>query len=212
MTELLDLVDDLTLPEHQHLAQKDDQGRWLKAVTVTHPPLLDRMREAVFPSTEKNGGSVSAAHTRSPADLDAMFQFAKMASAIGDWCRIAGIGATREPGRDLRRWYASRLADVDRDDTFYRGQLRSWIGVIRNHLDPPESFTIRHACPICSTVAYGDAVNGGDGYPIQVRYRKDETDSMVDEVATCRACGVSWLGHAALMELAEEVHERAAAS
>lgn len=209
MTTLLDAVDALTLPEVNHLAQKDDLGHWLKAVTVTHAPLLVRMREATFPSSNKTTGSASSASTRSLADLEAMHQYALMASQIGDWCRIAGVQPTRDPVHDLRAWYVTTLTNTV-DTGWHTRKLHAWASVIRNHLDPPESFIAEHPCPVCHTTAYGNAVDGGDRYPIEVRYRKPDHGGMTDEHATCRVCRTTWVGHDAILELADELHENSA--
>lgn len=209
MTEdLLTAVDTLTKPEHRHLAQKDDFGKWIKVHSITDPPLLQRMHDAVHPSSNKTAGSASSASTRSPADLDAMFEYAKMTSQIRDWCRMQRVQPSRDAIVDLRRWYTSTLINPVHEP-FYTRQLTQWATIIRNHLDPPETFTAKHPCPICGAKAWGDAINGGDGWPIEIRYRKDETDRMVDEMALCRPCKAVWIGHAAVMELAEEMDEKA---
>lgn len=212
MTALLEAVDALTKETHDHIAQKDDDGKWLKAHTVTMPPLLVRMHESVMPSSGTDGGSKSAKSTRSPVDLDALFEFAKMTSQIGDWCRIAGTPVTRDPVTDLRRWYTDRLTQTpdEHDDRFYLGQLRAWANIIRNHLYPPERFTPEIPCPVCGAKEWGDMINGGGTWPIEVRYRKDDDGTMSDETALCRPCRTVWQGHDAIVELAEEAAEKTA--
>lgn len=207
MTDLLDAVDELTKPEHRHLAQKDDFGKWIKVHSVTDPPLLQRMQDAVHPSTNKNAGSAASASTRAPADLEAMFEYAKMTSQIRDWCRMQTVTVLRDPIRDLRRWYTSTLTQPVLEQ-FYIRQLRQWATTIRNHLDPPETFVAKHPCPVCGAQGWGDAINGGDTWPIEIRYRKDETDRVTDEIALCRPCRAVWVGHDAILELADEMNEK----
>lgn len=209
MTDLLTAVDRLTKPEHQHIAQKDDTGRWLKAHTVTHPPLLQRMHEAVHPSSNRTAGSASSASTRSPIDLDALFEYAKMTAQIRDWCRIEHIPPHRDPVTALRQWYVARLIHPG-DDTWHIRQLTGWARIIRDHLNPPERFTVKAPCPCCLVTGYGDEINGGDTWPIEVRYRLTDDGRMVDHIAFCRACGTTWVGKEAVIELADEIEEKAA--
>lgn len=208
MVDLLAAVDALTLVEHEHVAQKSDDGRWLKAHTVTHPSLLQRMADAVTPSTGRDNASKSSAATRSPVDADALFEYAKMSSAIKSWCVMVKVAPDRDPAVGLRRWYVARLTQPGEDDTWYTRQLTSWANIIRNHLNPPQSFTIKAPCPICTTTGYGDAINGGDTWPIEVRYRLEDDLRVVDEIARCRFCQAVWGGHDAVRELAEELEEK----
>lgn len=208
MMELLDAVDALTKEEHEHLAQKNDEGRWLKAHTVTHPCLLQRMHDAVTPSTGRDSSSKSSASTRSPVDVQALFEYAKMTAQIKDWCLVAGVATDRDPVVALRRWYVSRLAERGRDDAWHVRMLAGWANLIRDHLNPPRSFTITAPCPVCGTTGYGDAINGGDTWPIEVRYRLNLDGAMADEVARCRFCQVAWQGHDAVVELADELNEK----
>lgn len=207
MNTLLDAVDDLTKPEHQHIAQKDDSGRWLKAHTVTHPPLLQRMHDAVQPSSNRTAGSASSASTRSPIDLDALFEYAKMTSQIRDWCRIEGVVPHRDPVAALRQWYVARFARPEEDHAWYTRRLTGWARTIRDHLNPPETFTVRQPCPVCGAEGWGDQINGGDTWPIEVRYRLTD-ERMTDEMALCRPCKTVWEGADAVRELAEELDER----
>lgn len=214
---LLEAVDALAKPVVTHFAQKSDAGKWLKAHTITRPPLLQQMAEAVMPSgANKANGAPTAPNTRSLIDLEALFEFRKMVAAIGSWCRIEDVMPERNPAnpvKDLERWYVARLARRDLDDRFYITQLAGWVRIIRNKLDPPESFTAEIPCPICQTTTWGDMINGGGMWPIEVKYRLDEdTGHMTEETALCRPCKAVWVGHASVMELADEAHEKRAAN
>ena len=46
MTDLLDVIDELTKPKVEHVAQRTDGGEWIRTHTVDLPPLLQRMVEA----------------------------------------------------------------------------------------------------------------------------------------------------------------------
>lgn len=208
MKDLLEAVDALTLVEHEHIAQKSDDGRWLKAHTVTHPSLLQRMADAVTPSTGRDNASKSSAATRSPVDADALFEYAKMSAAIKSWCLMVRVAPDRDPAVGLRRWYVARLAQPGEDDAWYTRQLTSWANIIRNHLNPPQSFTIKAPCPVCLVTAFGNEIDGGDTWPMQVRYRMTDNNEMVDTMAICRACATVWPGYESVAELAEEVGEK----
>lgn len=210
MTALLDAVEALTKPTINHIAQKDDHGKWLRAHTVKSEPLLQQFADAVQPSSNRTTGSAATAATRAPIDLEAAFEFAKMASQIGDWCRMVGVPATRHPVEDLQRWYVARLTLRDVDDRFYIRALGSWAGIIRNHLDPPEKFVPEGLCPVCGGGSWGDAINGGDLWPIIVKYRLDDDDQMTDETALCRLCQIVWDGRDSIEELADEMNEKRA--
>jgi hypothetical protein len=207
MVDLLAAVDALTLVEHDHVAQKSDDGRWLKAHTVTHPSLLQRMADAVTPSSNRDTASASSASTRSPIDTVALFEYAKMSTQIKSWCLMVKVAPDRDPAVGLRRWYTARLADNDRDDTWYTRQLTGWANLIRDHLNPPQSFTIKAPCPVCLSTGFGDAINGGDTWPIEVRYRLTDDVRVTDEIARCRVCQAVWQGHDAVTELADELSE-----
>lgn len=199
----------LTAPTFEHVAQNHD-GHW-RPVTAEVPPLLVLMRDAVLPSSNRDTGSASSAATRSIADFEAMMHYGRMVAAASDWVFRAGVVPTRDPVIDLPAWHdrvRANLGDDERD--WYRRHLSGWVGIIRTHLEPPERFVIEHACPVCRTASYGDAINGGDRYPIEVRYRLNESGGMVDEIATCRApnCGTRWNGHESVMELADELNEK----
>jgi len=208
MTDLLDVIDELTKPKVEHVAQRTDGGEWIRTHTVDLPPLLQRMHDAVWPSSNTDTSSSSSKHERSPLDVSALFEYAKMCAAIGSWCRILDVKPTRDPIKDLRAWYAATLKVNDFDTAWYLREVRKWKHTIEAHLDPPKAFEAKAACPICDTTGWGDPYNGGSSWPIEIRYRITDTGRMADETATCRACRTVWHGHDSVMELADELGER----
>lgn len=204
--DLLGIVDLLTLPRYEHVAQEHADGNW-KIQTAEVPAMLQQFGDAIHQFGERNDTrSSSPKSTRTILDLEALFEYSKMAAIAASWVRDAGRVPTRDPVEDLRTWYAFTLADNTRDDDWYRRQLNGWVGIIRNHLEPPEAFVIEHPCPVCKATSWGNAIDGGDQWPIEVRYRKTDDGRMVDEIARCRAgCATIWRSHAAIMELAEEL-------
>lgn len=210
MTELLDAVDALTKPEVTSSPVKDDAGNWVKAHTVTLPPLLTQLKDAVNPSTNSTAGSSSLASTRNLIDGDALFEYSKMTAAIGDWCHIAKSERTRDPITDLRRWYVVFM-QTENDPAFYISQINKWVAKIRRLLNPPQTITLEQACPVCGAKEWGGLEAGGGPHPIQVEFWFDEdTGKASGHAATCRACRIVWQGFDAVKELAEEVSENSA--
>lgn len=209
--DLHDVVRALTEPTYEHVFQKSEGGE-SKVETVEHAPLFEQLRERFFPSSGSDGaGSKAALSARVPADLGAMYEYAKIAAQIGSWCRMIGLPGTRDAHTDLLAWHdkARGLLSPEQAD-WYRRTLTAWTNLIRNLLEPPESFVIERPCPVCRVSEWGDQINGGDRYPIEVRYRLDDTGAMVDHVARCRApkCETVWWGREAVMELADELNEK----
>lgn len=221
MTEYNDLlaaVDALTKSQIEHMAQKDDNGKWLKTHTVEHPPLLVRLKQAVTPSTNTSAGSSALASTRNIIDSTAMFEYAKMSSAVGDWCRIYKVATTRDPVVDLRRWYIAY--ELNPSGTgWHERELRRWANVIRNIIDRPEQLTIDLPCPVCGSDTWVNPEGEQLRHPIVVTYRLNDEGAMTGERAACRsaaltsegeivACGAVWETLESIQELGEELSER----
>lgn len=204
--DLLELVDLLTLPKPEKVAQRHDYG-W-KIAWVSHDPLLKQFGDAVWPSSNSSAGSASMASTRSLVDLDALFKYAKLSSAIGDWCHAVGVRATRKPVNDLRAWYAAYLKFDQADASFYEKQLRGWVGMIRHHLQPNDGFDLQYPCPVCGKRAWSDGNPDGAGgtFPLRVEYQKGD-NATTRHRAECRApdCATAWEGIDAVAELASEL-------
>lgn len=207
---LLEAVEALTKPQTDHIAQRTDSGRWIKAHTVQHPPLLQRMHEAVTPSGGNDGASKSAAAAeRSLLDVSALYEYVKITSQIRSWLVLLEVQPTKDPVLDLQKWHVAHLADKDHADDWYIRILRGWAGHIRRLLDKPKSFTIPGACPVCGATEWGDMLNGGGTQVIKVEYRLDDDGATPkDHSALCQACKLVWEGHDAVMELADELTEK----
>jgi hypothetical protein len=210
MTEtLLDAVDALTKPRIDHVAQVDDDGKWLRNHTVTNDPLLTELKNAINPSSNTAAGSSALASTRNLIDSDAMFEYGKMTGAIGDWCRIYKVRPTRDPIVDLRRWYVAFELNPS-DSGWHEKELRRWASTIKGILNPPTlTIPVEAPCPICGATEWGDIINGGGTQPVQVRVWVDEdSGAATGHTALCRACKAVWSGFDAVMELGEEVNEK----
>jgi hypothetical protein len=210
MSDLLDAVDTLTKPIIEHIAQRADSGKWIRTHTVERAPLLQQMHDAVTPSGGNDGASKSsAAAERSPADLDALFEYAKITSQIRSWLVIAKLVPTHEPIDNLRRWYVAHTAERDHVDDWYLRMLRGWAAHIKRMLDKPCSFVPEAACPVCGATEWGNMIEGGGRWPIKIEYRLAEDGvTPKDHSALCQLCRTVWEGHDAVVELADELNGR----
>jgi hypothetical protein len=208
---LVEAVEALTAPVIENIAQKDDDGNWVRTHVAVHAPLLRQLADAVNPSKNSGAGTPATPATRSLLNFEAMFLLAKISSQIRDWCRIAKVNVTRPPHVDILADLDAWCALVGRDDTdWYVRQLRLWAGQIRDTLNPGESFEAHIVCPVCGATSWGDVINGGSSWSIQVMYRLDDTEKVTNERALCRACNTLWQGHDAVKELSDEAKEATA--
>ena len=53
-------------------------------------------------------------------------------------------------------------------------QLRLFAHTIRELMSPSKSFEAKYPCPVCGHTAWGNRINGGSMWPIEIRY--DLTD------------------------------------
>lgn len=201
--ELLQAVDDLTLPKPVKVTT-DDGYTW-----ATEDPLLVQLREAVASSLRSGSGSGGSPWTRNVLDSDALYQAGVITATIGDWCRLAGARATRDPVKDLRAWYVRRLTATD-PDSFYLGQLRKWAAQIRALVNPPRMVEITAACPICGEGTYTNDMGEVVRNPLTMSYRATDDRFWRDARVLCRACLNVWEGVEAMEELRDELDEREA--
>jgi len=213
-SDILDAVDALTKPERRPYQQDIVMGGHVvgqQKQVIELPPLLTRMAEAVTSSIGSGGrSSGSSPWTMNPLDSDVLHEFGIITSTIGDWCRMAGIVASRNAVVDLRRWYAAYLGKVDRSgEAFYTDQLKKWKGLINGKLDPARKFEIESPCPICGKAKWVDAEGNEMPFPIMVEYRDYGTAEAIKPKAMCRACLVVWQGFGSIEELGDELKENA---
>lgn len=201
MTELLEAVDDLTLPKPVKV-QTDDGHTW-----ATEDALLVQLQEAVSSSIRSGSGAGGAPWTRNVLDSDALHQASMITTTIGDWCHMAGVKATRDPVKDLRAWYAARLSTTD-PEGFYTTQLRKWAGQIRTMVNPPKTVEITAPCPVCGQGEYVNDLGENVPHPLALTYRPGADNLNRSAKVMCRACEAVWQGGAAMGELRDEIEER----
>lgn len=206
MTDLLEAVDDLTLPRPVKVPT-DTGYTW-----ATEDALLVQLQEAVSSSIRSGSGSGGAAWTRNVLDSDALHQAGIITAAIGDWCRLIGVTATRDPVTDLRAWYAAYLPHLTEDDpgAFYLTQLRKWAAQIKTMVNPPKTIEITAACPVCGQGEYTNDMGELVRNPLTLTYRPDDGNLNHTARVMCRACEAVWAGGAAMAELRDELDEKEA--
>lgn len=201
MTELLDAVDDLTLPKPVKV-QTDDGHTW-----ATEDALLVQLRESVSSSLNSGSGAGGSPSTRNVLDSDALHKAGIITAAIGDWCRIVGATVTRDAVHDLRAWYTAFLT-VNEPEDFYLHQMRAWAHQIRAMINPPKTVEITAPCPVCGQGEYVNDMGERITNPLVLTYRPDDERLWYGSKVMCRACEAVWQGGDAMEELRDELNEK----
>lgn len=201
MPELLDAVDDLTLPRNVKVPT-DDGHTW-----ATEDALLVQLREAVSSSLNSGSGAGGSPSTRNVLDSDALHKAGIITAAIGDWCYQVGVKATRDAVHDLRAWHAAFLA-YDQPDEFYIRQMQTWANQIRAMVNPPKLVEITAPCPVCGQGEYVNDMGERVNNPLVLTYRPDGRSIWADAKALCRACSEVWEGEWRLRELRHDVDDK----
>lgn len=201
--ELLEAVDDLTLPKNVRVAT-DDGHTW-----ATEDALLVQLAQAVSSTLNSGSGSGGSPWTRNVLDSGALYQAGLIRAAIGDWCKIAGTPVTRDPVVDLRAWYETR-AKVDEDHVFYVRQMHAWAAQIRAMTNPPKTVEITAACPACDQGQWTNDQGERIPNPLLLTYRPETGSIWDDAKALCRACDMAWEGEWRLRELRHDVDAKEA--
>jgi hypothetical protein len=161
----------------------------------------------VWPSGENNGGAAAAANERIPLDAHILLEYSKIASQITSWAVGLELVPTRDPIKDLQRWYAATRALRDWNEEWHIRQLRGWARHIRRLLAKSGNFIVEHPCPICGATEWGNMIDGGGRYPIKVEYVIEDDGHLSDHSALCQSCRTVWEGFDAVDELATELNE-----
>jgi hypothetical protein len=196
MTDLLDAVDRLTLPERTREAQDfiyDGHIIGTQTTIVTHAPLLTRLGDAVAGSIGAGSSKGSLDFERNVLDADALYILVKIEETIRQWCNAAGVRWGRDPAAALRAWYAATLTRnwEPAVEKFYLDTLTRWERTIHAKLDPPRERELPDRCPICGSDTFWR--DGAEyRHPLVVRYRPLGADLIQHARAVCRACATVW--------------------
>jgi hypothetical protein len=192
MGDLLDAVDELTLPKRVKVMQ--DEG----VVSVTIPPLLTQLDEAIRSSMGGSSAGASMVSAGSVVNDAALFKLIQIGAQVRDWCRMVKVVPDRsDTALSLRRWF---VAFPDEVSSFHLRLLRGWASDVRGLLDPQRELELPDACPACDATAWwdqNDPSREGRLHPLVIRYRPDllvvdgQPEARGADVL-CRACTQVW--------------------
>jgi hypothetical protein len=188
MSELLDVVDALTLPRTTRHIQSNEAG--ITCTTpIEHPPLLDQLDDAIR-GTIGIGGSGSLPNERNMLNNEALYKSVLITTLIRDWARGANVEVRPDskPRDLLRRWYiafAQKPASREVEGVYLR-QMGVWLGQIQTMFDPPRTQDLPGACPTCGAKEWWQ---DGQRFPRPLVITFHEGPDMIDNgKGMCRAC------------------------
>lgn len=199
MSDLLDAVDELTLPKRVKVMQDDG------VVSVSIPPLLTQLDEAIRSSLGVSEGSATLKSATSLTNAAALMKMTQISSQVRDWLRRVGVNdfrAARDTASALRVWYVAALGAGLEDSAYHIKTLQGWAAQIRGLLDPPRTLELPDECPACGASRWWDAEDPsreGRLHPLVVSYQRE--DPVAGARGMCRACGRVWAARELAFEL-----------
>ena len=197
--ELREAVDALTRPIVDHIPQIDDAGKWLRAHTVQHPPLLQQLSDAITSAIGKGGGGGNPANDVLNGDALERAQLIRV--EITSWGLMLRLKSSPDMVADLIRWQGVFI-QTGRDTDFYVRMMRKWESQITGLLDPPKRLEVTVSCPLCGADKFTDAEGKALPFPIVIEYRRE---SPLAASGICRACLNVWTGERELRQLRWEI-------
>lgn len=193
--DLLDEIDKLTTPNRTKIVQETIAGQTPTIATVTLPPLLAQLEDAIV-GTVGIGGSGSLPNERNMLDSDALHKFLTIKSLIRDWAlSVRAEVYPEDPARTLRAWYVKYMASNRElaSVRFYTSKTRGWVALIEAKLDPPRVRELPDKCPQCNATEWWNPVDKHRYlHPLIVEYRPTGPDMIQQATAKCRACDATW--------------------
>lgn len=196
-------------------AQPDATAERGERVTVvTHPPLLQQLREAVYSGTGAHANGNTSGAERIPLDPGALAIHDNIARIIGVWYAKAQL---RPVGLDtagmLEEWARSFIEARHRgevpDESWLRrlARLQLWASEIEALFDPPKQVPLASACPICG-VSWASNRDGENVQALVVEYWM-AGELIRRAAARCRnrECEFEWHGIAGIQQLMSRVLE-----
>lgn len=231
MSELLDIIDELTQPtmianwQHEHVhtwinvaaegEEPDLVCEWEAAhekptvdglVRHEQPALIDWLQKAVSSSVGKGKGGGKAARERTPLDISAFSLLEEIDGRVRSW--MLDYGDTRgELKRLLRAWYVkfNAVPREEADERRHFGIVAGWRQRIADLMDSPTPVEITSPCPACGQVWVTRGF-GGDAESIRALWaiwREKPEDSQ----ASCQGCGKTWHGVSQMRSLRIAIDE-----
>lgn len=188
MTDLLSAVDALTKPT----TSKHMVGDLL--ATVTLPPLLEQLDEAIRSNMGGTTPGGSDPRTRNMVNAGAFMKACQISSQLGDWARSAGsVIVKQDMGATLTKWHAKFIGtprSAEQEQSYIR-RMNGWAAQIIATLDPPKEADLPYNCPVCDASEFWFE---GERYyrPLVIRYRPADEGMVEKARAVCRACEATW--------------------
>lgn len=208
LMNLLENVNRLTQPYTDRVSQ-DQDGRHT-TVLVRQPALVDQLSNAVYSTQTAAGRGGGLASQRSVLDASAlMLQDAIRNSLTLVWFRYSHKQIPNDLKQAIRQFHQLfRMITIDRklDPKTVWSVVRTtdrWVNQIEMKLDPPVTLEVTRPCPQCQAKHVYNESNEQVA-AVVITWHKAFDKS----VATCRACGQSWLGESELRQLRWEIDQR----
>lgn len=204
---LTEAVDALTRPIIDHIPQVDDEGRWLRAHTVEHDPLLQQLNDAITSAIGRGGGGGNSAGD--VLNGEALYRMMQIRPEIEAWCRMVKVQVSRDMVADLRRWFDIYRHGDQETSSFHLHRLNGWAKQITDLLDPPKRLEVTQPCPVCGAHKYTDQDGNALPFPVVIEYRRE---TPLAATGLCRACEHVWVGERELRQLRWELDAQGGAA
>lgn len=169
---------------------------------ITQAPLLTLLEDAIRGTLGRDASSkVASAFERNILDGEALFEFMKISSAIGSWCRMVGVRPTKVAADDLKAWHAAVVSPA----LFHVEQLQEWERIILGKLDPVKTVEITDPCPVCESSAWRDEEGTWSPRPVVFQYRRSDPFGTAGAWCRVEGCGAVWEDEMAVRMLSAQI-------
>ena len=212
LTDLLGLVDQLTLRHQSHITVPLDEGGE-RVLNVMHDPLLVQLKKSVLSSVGSGPGGGALPSERNVLNTDAMELYETIAAIIvKQYGQVTDAKPFKTPEQNLRQWYiqfANNVrhgkvsADVVRSKLKLLADLKAQVDA---RVNPPSIIEITAPCPRCEAM-YGQDEHGIYRHAVIVESRIDVYRSLDHTRAKCVACGAVWIHGRGMRQLRWEIDQ-----
>lgn len=198
--ELLDLIDQLTKPDHVHITRNGER------VVRTDAALIEQLHNAVVGNVGGTGGPSRAARERTPLDITAFTLLEQIDGRARSWCAELDGDDKGDLTDVLRRWYSlwDRYPRQEVDTRRRTAIVGGWVTQITDIIDPPTKLEITSRCPECGQRWVTRGV-GSDAESVGAltAILRDGTEFE----ASCAGCGHRWVGVSRMRQLRIAIDE-----
>jgi len=212
LTDLLGLVDQLTLRHQSHVTVPLDGGGE-RVLSVMHDPLLVQLKNSVLSSTGAGPGGGALPSERNVLNTDAMELYDTISTLIvKQYGQVTDAKPFKTPEQNLRQWYiqfsnnvryGKVATEVVRSKLKLLAELKAQIDA---RINPPSIIEITAPCPRCEA-AYGQDDQGVYRHAVIVESRINVYRSLDHTRAKCVACGAVWIHGRGMRQLRWEIDQ-----